>query len=138
MKKAEIQVEELIKILTECGLTELKYEEEEKNLKIKLKKAPEMKVKAPEPKKVVKKEEVKLDTYKFVTSSGIGTYYFDFNSIKVGTKIKVGQELGVIEVMGIRTPVKSNVSGEIVEILVESGGVVDYGKELIKVKSTEI
>lgn len=38
--------------------------------------------------------------------------------------------------MGLKTPLKSTVGGEVMEITVEDGGVVDYGKVLLKVKAT--
>ena len=55
---------------------------------------------------------------------------------KIGDKIKVGQDLGYIYVMGLKTPLKSTVGGEVTEITVEDGGVVDYGKVILKVKAT--
>lgn len=46
MKKEEFQIEDLINVLSECGLTEISYEENE-NLKIKIKKSPQPKVVMP-------------------------------------------------------------------------------------------
>ena len=38
--------------------------------------------------------------------------------------------------MGLKTPLKATVAGEVLEITVKDGGVVDYGKALLKVKAT--
>ncbi|MEG0069092.1 acetyl-CoA carboxylase biotin carboxyl carrier protein [Cetobacterium sp.] len=135
MMKEEFQVEDLINILSECGLTELEYQQDE-NIKIRIKKSPE-------PKNIVIKENLEVskvvqkkeEPIKTILSTGIGKYYYD-NLISVGDKIKVGQDLGYIFVMGLKTPLKATVGGEITEITVQNGGIVDYGKVLIKVKST--
>ena len=135
MKKEEFQIEDLINVLSECGLTEISYEENE-NLKIKIKKSPQRKVVLPkETTQVTKEINKKEDNLKTVVSTGIGKYFYK-NIVKIGDKIKVGQDLGYIYVMGLKTPLKSTVSGEVLEITVEDGGVVDYGKILLKVKAT--
>ena len=135
MKKEEFQIEDLINVLSECGLTEISYEENE-NLKIKIKKSPQPKVvmhkEAPQPAKEIGKKEENIKT---VVSTGIGKYFYK-DAVKIGDKIKVGQDLGYIYVMGLKTPLKSTVGGEVMEITVEDGGVVDYGKVLLKVKAT--
>ena len=52
----------------------------------------------------------------------------------IGQNIKVGQTIGYISTVGIKTSVKSNVAGSIEQILLKNGEVADYGKKLIKVK----
>lgn len=141
MKKEDFQVEDLITVLSECGLTELRYEKD--NVKVKIKKAPT-------PKKIVVKDAVKtprkeikaVEKFEEIVSGGIGKFYFENAKgqklISVGDSIKVGQDLGFTLVMGTRTPLKSTVDGTIVEILVENGGIIDYGKVLIKVRAAAI
>lgn len=141
MKKEEFQMEDLIAVLSECGLTELKYEKD--NIKVKIKKAPTMK-------KVVEKKEVKkvekdnkpVEKLEEIKSHSIGRFYFEKSNgdklMSVGDKIKVGQELGFTLVMGTKTPLKSSIDGTIVEILVDNGGIIDFGKTLVKVRATAI
>ena len=135
MKKEEFQIEDLIDILSECGLTEISYEENE-NLKIKVKKSPQPKVvmsrETPQPLKEINKKE---ENIKAIVSTGIGKYFYK-DVVKIGDRIKVGQDLGYIYVMGLKTPLKATVGGEVMDITVEDGGVVDYGKVLLKVKAT--
>ncbi|MGL4999171.1 MAG: acetyl-CoA carboxylase biotin carboxyl carrier protein [Cetobacterium sp.] len=134
MKKDELQIEDLINILSESGLTEICYEENE-NIKINIKKLPHKKNVVPKEILQVKKEIKKVEeNIKMITSPGIGKYFYT-NSVEVGNKIKVGQDLGYIYVMGLKTPLKATVTGEIIEITVQDGGVVDYGKVLLKVKA---
>ncbi|MGL5000253.1 MAG: acetyl-CoA carboxylase biotin carboxyl carrier protein [Cetobacterium sp.] len=135
MKKEDFQIEDLINVLSECGLTEIYYEENE-NIKINIKKSPQKKMVVP--KEIVQvKKDIKIieENIKTITSPGIGKY-FHINSVEVGDKIKVGQDLGYIYVMGLKTPLKATVTGEVTEITVKDGGVVDYGKVLLKVKAT--
>lgn len=136
MKKEKFQIEDLINVLSECGLTEISYEENE-NLKIKIKKSPQPKVVMPRETSQPVKESItkKEESIKNVISTGIGRYFYK-DVIGVGDKIKVGQDLGYIYVMGLKTPLKSTVGGEVMDITVEDGGVVDYGKVLLKVKAT--
>lgn len=136
MKKEKFQIEDLINVLSECRLTEISYEENE-NLKIKIKKSPQPKVVMPRETSQPVKESItkKEESIKNVISTGIGRYFYK-DVIGVGDKIKVGQDLGYIYVMGLKTPLKSTVGGEVIDITVEDGGVVDYGKVLLKVKAT--
>lgn len=134
MKKDELQIEKLIDILTESELTELAYEETDK-IKIKIKKSIVPKLK----KEVTKEKEIKIpENIKGIVSEEIGRFFYEDKEgnkiIKVGDKIKEGQKLGELFAMGIKTPMKSTISGEIIEIKVKNGGIVDYGKEIIRVK----
>lgn len=137
MKKDECSVENLIDVLNEYRLTELNYEVEN-GMKIQIKKSQDNYSAI---KQDVYKEnenqkrfnERKDNKIKSILSPGIGHYFYD-NIIKVGDIIKVGQNIGDIRVMGLKTPLKATVSGIIEEIVVENGGVVDYSKELLKIK----
>ncbi len=52
------------------------------------------------------------------------------NFVTVGQSIKAGDTLCIIEAMKIMNPIKSDVSGTIVKILVENGDPVEYGQPL--------
>lgn len=49
---------------------------------------------------------------------------------KVGDTVTVGEQVAIIEAMKLMTPVKSEVAGKIVKILVEDEQVVDFDKPL--------
>lgn len=52
------------------------------------------------------------------------------NFVALGQSIKAGDTLCIIEAMKIMNPIKSEVSGTIVKILVENGDPVEYGQPL--------
>jgi len=52
------------------------------------------------------------------------------NFVTVGQSIKTGDTLCIIEAMKIMNPIKSEVSGTVVKILVENGDPVEYGQPL--------
>ncbi|KAJ49295.1 acetyl-CoA carboxylase biotin carboxyl carrier protein [Clostridium tetanomorphum] len=74
-----------------------------------------------------------------VNSPIVGTFYGspapDKESfVKVGTKIKKGDTLCIIEAMKLMNEIESDVDGEIVDILVRDGDMVEYGQPLFKIK----
>ncbi|HQT02006.1 MAG: acetyl-CoA carboxylase biotin carboxyl carrier protein [Gammaproteobacteria bacterium] len=52
------------------------------------------------------------------------------NFVEVGQNVKVGDTLCIIEAMKIMNPIKSEVSGKVVSILVENADPVEYGQPL--------
>lgn len=52
------------------------------------------------------------------------------NFVEVGQSIKVGDTLCIIEAMKIMNPIKSEVSGKVLSILVENADPVEYGQPL--------
>jgi acetyl-CoA carboxylase biotin carboxyl carrier protein len=76
--------------------------------------------------------------FAFVTSPLVGTFYRapspDAQSfVEVGTKIRPGQRLCIVEAMKLMNEIESELEGTIVEILVENGKPVEYGQKLFKV-----
>jgi acetyl-CoA carboxylase biotin carboxyl carrier protein len=70
-----------------------------------------------------------------VKSPMVGSFYAapapnTKNFVMVGQSIKEGDTLCIIEAMKIMNPIKSDVSGTIVKILVENGDPVEYGQPL--------
>jgi len=54
--------------------------------------------------------------------------------VELGAKINVGQTVCILEAMKIMNELESEVSGEVVEILVENGTPVEFGQVLMRVK----
>lgn len=133
MEKEEIMIDELIKILAEKNLSEINYESEE--LKIKMKKDLVQNLEEDIVLEEIKEEE---PVFTYVKSTNIGRFYFfDKNGsslLNIGDEIKVGQTIGYISTVGIKTPVKSDKNGVLEEILLKNGDTTDYGKSLIKIK----
>jgi acetyl-CoA carboxylase biotin carboxyl carrier protein len=75
----------------------------------------------------------------FVASPLVGTFYRAPspeapNFVDVGTKIRAGQRLCIVEAMKLMNEIESEIEGVIVEILVDNGKPVEFGQKLFKVK----
>ncbi|MCX7879047.1 MAG: acetyl-CoA carboxylase biotin carboxyl carrier protein [Ignavibacteria bacterium] len=151
----------ILKIFDQSSLTDLTIEEENvkislsrkpppsmdsislvKNLHpetiptLKIEPSPENKEKLPEP------EEQKpsiATTYHKINSPIVGTFYRAPSPgadpfVEVGTHVVPGQTLCIVEAMKVMNEIESDVSGTIVEILVENGKPVEYNQTLMLVK----
>ena len=83
--------------------------------------------------------ETQEDNCKIVKSPMVGTFYLkpDPNSnpyVEIGKKVKKGDILCIIEAMKLMNEIESEFDGEIAEILVKDGEMVEYGKPLFKIK----
>lgn len=54
--------------------------------------------------------------------------------VKVGDRVKKGQTLCIVEAMKLMNEIMAEQDGEILEICVENGQVVDYGCQLFRMK----
>jgi acetyl-CoA carboxylase biotin carboxyl carrier protein len=75
----------------------------------------------------------------YVTSPFVGTFYRapspDMSPfVDVGTRIKKGQVLCIVEAMKLMNEIESEIEGSIVQMLVENGQAVEYGEPLFKIK----
>jgi acetyl-CoA carboxylase biotin carboxyl carrier protein len=75
----------------------------------------------------------------YVTSPFVGTFYRSPSPdtspfVDVGTRIKKGQVLCIVEAMKLMNEIESEIEGSIVQILVENGQAVEYGEPLFKIK----
>lgn len=73
-----------------------------------------------------------------VKSPMIGTFYSKPSPtsnpyVEVGTEVKKGDVLCIIEAMKLMNEIEAEVNGKIAEILVKDGDAVDYGKPLFKI-----
>jgi acetyl-CoA carboxylase biotin carboxyl carrier protein len=151
-------IQELIKTLSDSKLTLLELESE--GVKIKLEKRQEVvsiermpevvKTIAVEKQAPVINEIAKVDTKveakpvevkkegTVVTSPIVGTFYASPGPdvalfVEVGSKVKRGQVLCIIEAMKLMNEIESELDGEIAEILVENEQMVEYGQPLFRI-----
>ena len=54
--------------------------------------------------------------------------------VEVGQRVEEGSVIAIIEVMKLMNSVRSDVGGEVVEILPGNGALVEYGETLIRVR----
>jgi acetyl-CoA carboxylase biotin carboxyl carrier protein len=75
----------------------------------------------------------------FVTSPFVGTFYRCASPdappfVEVGSRIREGQALCIVEAMKLMNEIEADGAGTIVEILVENGKPVEFGQRLFKVR----
>jgi acetyl-CoA carboxylase biotin carboxyl carrier protein len=139
-------LKELMGLLKDTDVTELQIEKDGVKVKIKREKffghlelPPNM-----HEKREIKKEEVVVETEAegrllTVTSPIVGTFYRSPSPdaepfVDVGTRIKKGQVLCIIEAMKLMNEIESEVDGVIVRMLVDNGHPVEYGEPLFLVE----
>ena len=79
------------------------------------------------------------EDYKVVKSPMVGTFYSKSSPkakpyVEVGSKVKKGDILCIVEAMKLMNEIESEFDGEIVEVCVKDGEMVDFGKPLFKLK----
>ena len=86
-----------------------------------------------------KEEIIQDEDLYLVTSPMVGTFYEspgvgEKSYVSIGSKISSGDVLCIVEAMKLMNEIESEVSGEIVDILVQNGNMVEYGQPLFKVR----
>lgn len=74
-----------------------------------------------------------------ITAPMVGTFYRapapgEDPFVEVGNRINVGQTVCILEAMKLMNEVESEVSGDVVEILVDNGTPVEFGQVLMRVR----
>ena len=74
-----------------------------------------------------------------VTAPMVGTFYRapgpeEPPFVEIGSRISVGQAVCILEAMKLMNELESEVSGEVIEILVENGTPVEVGQVLMRLK----
>jgi len=74
-----------------------------------------------------------------ITAPMVATFYrapspCDPAFVELGSRIKVGQTVCILEAMKLMNELEAEVSGEVVEILVDNGTPVEFGQVLMRVK----
>lgn len=75
----------------------------------------------------------------YITSPFVGTFYRSPSPdapsfVEVGSSIRDGQSLCIVEAMKLMNEIESDCAGVIVDILAENGKPVEFGQKLFKVK----
>ena len=77
--------------------------------------------------------------YGYITSPIVGTFYGASSPntapyIKIGSEVKAGQVVCILEAMKLMNEIESEIEGEIVGILVQNEEMVEFGQKLFKVR----
>lgn len=89
---------------------------------------------------LVEDEKLIEENLNIVKSPLVGTYYSSSTPggapyVEVGSKVKKGDVLCIVEAMKIMNEITSEVDGEIVEALRSDEEIVEFGMELFKIRS---
>ena len=141
------EIKKIIDDMADSKLDELKIEfPDGTKIEMKKKSEPVMPVKTPEVVKYVATQEQATTLqkpeepeYKVVKAPMVGTFYSKSSPdakpyVEVGSKVKKGDILCIVEAMKLMNEIESEFDGEVVEVCVRDGEMVDYGKPLFKLK----
>ena len=136
-------LKELIELIKETDITELQLEKNGTKVRIKREKMlSPMEISVQKFGNLQEKitqtaeEETRLIT---VTSPIVGTFYRAPSPeappfVEVGSKVKKGQVLCIVEAMKLMNEIESEVDSTVVKVLVENGQPVEYGEPLFLIE----
>jgi acetyl-CoA carboxylase biotin carboxyl carrier protein len=147
------QLKSLLETLEKGDVSEFEYEDEQLKLRLSLGKkaaqvvhaapmaapAPTAAATAAAAAAAVKASDDADPNVVFITSPFVGTFYRapgpdTANFCEVGSSVKQGQALCIIEAMKLMNEIESEANGTILDILVENGKSVEFGQKLFKLK----
>lgn len=144
------QLRELLEILRTGKVGEFEFEDERLRLRINLgtAPAPQVSVAVPAPTAAAAPlapaamSEVASADVVFVTSPFVGTFYRSPSPEAApfatpGQTISKGQTLCIVEAMKLMNEIESDVTGTLLEVLVENGSNVEFGQRLFKVRKAQ-
>ncbi|MDI1479064.1 acetyl-CoA carboxylase biotin carboxyl carrier protein [Polyangium sp. y55x31] len=139
------QLRTLLRVLEKRNITEFEFEDEHMRIRlargaggarvVAYEERPEVAPAAPPPRAAASEG----DGGTYVTSPFVGTFYRSPSPdappfVEVGSQIREGQALCIIEAMKLMNEIEADCQGTIVEILVENGKPVEFGQKLFKVR----
>ncbi|MFB3174911.1 acetyl-CoA carboxylase biotin carboxyl carrier protein [Staphylococcus pseudintermedius] len=149
------EIKELINILDNSNLTEISIEDKGTTINLKKEKeivtqqisAPQQMVAPTVTAEPVQVNAASVDTprteadasLKTITAPMVGTFYKSPSPeesayVQIGDQVTPDTTVCILEAMKLFNEIQAEVAGEIVEILVEDGQMVEYGQALFKVK----
>ncbi len=135
------QVERVVELLRESGVGEIRVRRGETEISVKampeaMPAAPQRPVgTAPEPAEV----DPETNGMHAVRSPLVGTFYRapapgEGSYVEVGDTVEAGQVLCIVEAMKMMNEIVADVSGEVIEVLAENSGGVEYDQPLFRLR----
>jgi acetyl-CoA carboxylase biotin carboxyl carrier protein len=123
------KVKKLIELLEESGISELEISEGEESVRIS--RHPRMAMQTP----MAVGNPMPMVQAAAVTSPMVGTYYSAASPgakafVEIGSEVKVGQILCIIEAMKMMNQIESDKAGRVTAILAKNGEPVEFGQPL--------
>ncbi|PEB53277.1 acetyl-CoA carboxylase, biotin carboxyl carrier protein [Bacillus pseudomycoides] len=156
------EVRELIKLIDSSNIDEFEYKKDGTTIKMKKRGNEVVSVQAPVAKQAVQTQAVEIETavaparveapkqeekkavqdenLHKITSPMVGTFYASSSPdvppyVSVGDRVSKDSIVCIVEAMKLFNEIDADVEGEIVEILVNNGQLVEYGQPLFLVKA---
>jgi acetyl-CoA carboxylase biotin carboxyl carrier protein len=148
------ELKSLLSVLEEGGAHEFEYEDEQKKIRVVMARgapivtttafaAPAAPVAAAPLASAAAAPAAAADdpNVVFITSPFVGTFYRAPSPeapsfVSPGTTIKPGQTLCIVEAMKLMNEIEAEISGTVLDVLVENGHSVEFGQKLFKVKKS--
>ncbi|WP_432422547.1 acetyl-CoA carboxylase biotin carboxyl carrier protein [Weissella viridescens] len=140
------ELKDLIQTVDASSLREFSVNEGDYNLHLSKNEAPTVVASAATPAPAAVENEatpvneapVSEQTGTFITAPLVGTVYLRPNPdaqpfVQVGDHVNVGDQVALIEAMKLMTPIKSDVSGTVKQVLVADEDMVDYEMNLFEI-----
>jgi acetyl-CoA carboxylase biotin carboxyl carrier protein len=140
------EVERLIELLQDSGLGEIRVRQGETEISVRARR--EAPTAAPQvaaqgmPEMVEPEPSPEMDGLHAVRSPVVGTFYRasapdDDPYVQVGDAVSAGQTMCIVEAMKLMNEIVADVSGEVVEVLAENAGGVEYDQPLFYLRPEE-
>jgi acetyl-CoA carboxylase biotin carboxyl carrier protein len=144
------QLRELIRLLDESNLTEIEVEHDDDRIRVRRDPAPIVGALTSQPVAPGGVASAAHSPYEpsaadedgaYVTSPFVGTFYRATSPesdpfVEVGDSFAPGQVLCIVEAMKLMNEIEAEVTGAILEILVEDGKPVEYGDRLFRIENS--
>jgi len=135
------ELKALISTLDEAGVREFEYEDEDHRVRLSfaagvpLMAAPALAA----PLAAAVAPAAADENVAYVTSPFVGTFYRSASPgaapfTEVGQTVSPGQTLCIVEAMKLMNEIESDLSGTVLEVLVDNGTSVEFGQKLFKIK----
>ena len=139
------EVEQLVELLRESGVGEISVRRGETEISVKARaEAPAADPQAGPVEVVpeVVEPSPEMDGLHVVRSPVVGTFYRapapgEDAYVQVGDTVSTGQILCIVEAMKLMNEIVADVSGEVVEVLAENAGGVEYDQPLFRLRPAE-
>jgi acetyl-CoA carboxylase biotin carboxyl carrier protein len=138
------EVEQIVELLRESGVGEIRVRQGETEISVKARR--EAPAAAPVaqaiPETVETEPSPEMDGLHAVRSPVVGTFYRapapgEDAYVQVGDAVSAGQTLCIVEAMKLMNEIVADVSGEVVEVLAENAGGVEYDQPLFYLRPKE-
>ena len=135
----------IVALLRESGIGEIQVRQGELEISVKAKpeapapqRVPEVEVSSREP-APQPEPQAEVNGLHAVRSPLVGTFYRapapgEEPYVEVGDTVRVGQPICIVEAMKLMNEIPSDVSGEVVEILADNAGGVEYDQPLFRLR----